>query len=355
MKVRSILCIYHFYIFLIQRLVVLMPNHTTSVSSLQLNDFLSAFGLDHADIKDINIYHEFNELIISLELNLREHSCPVCQSSTAKVKGYTLKKINHSVLNPVACTIHYKARRYVCPICGKTFYEHNPFTSGKLKVSVATVYNVLQDLKRPEVTFKYVAEKYHMSPSSIANIFDKHIQVHRRTLPECLSFDETYAFKSNDSDYICVLLDYTGKKIVDILPSRRKRYLVDYFYNIPLSERENVKYVSFDMWHTYRIVSKLIFPNCICIVDKFHILQELSRRVKRVRIDVMNKYKKIKDELENKRKQLKEEKKQLSPDEATTLLEVQKKYYLLKNLILFSFPMMNAFLIQMKKNVSIVF
>ena len=39
-------------------------------------------------------------------------------------------------------------------------------------------------------------------------------------------------------------LDYYDKKIVDVLPSRRKRYLVDYFYNIPLTERKKVKYVS---------------------------------------------------------------------------------------------------------------
>lgn len=68
--------------------------------------------------------------------------------------------------------------------------------------------------------------------------FDKHICPSRRKLPECLCFDETYAFKSRDSDYVCVLLDYTDKKIVDVLPSRRIRYLMDYFYKIPLKERK---------------------------------------------------------------------------------------------------------------------
>ena len=66
----------------------------------------------------------------------------------------------------------------------------------------------------------------------------------------------------------CLL--YTSKKITDVLPSRRMRYLVDYFHKIPLKERKKVKYVSFDMWKTYREVSRLMFPECICIVDKFH-------------------------------------------------------------------------------------
>ncbi|MCB6603938.1 transposase, partial [Erysipelatoclostridium ramosum] len=68
---------------------------------------------------------------------------------------------------------------------------------------------------------------------------------------------------------------------------------------------KKVKYVSFDMWKTYREVSRLMFPECICIVDKFHVLQELSRKVTRVRIDVVNENKKIKDDLTKKRKKLK--------------------------------------------------
>ena len=45
-------------------------------SSLQLRDFLTVFGLDRANIKKINIYHEKDGLIIDLELNVHEHSCP---------------------------------------------------------------------------------------------------------------------------------------------------------------------------------------------------------------------------------------------------------------------------------------
>lgn len=307
-----------------------MPDDTITLPSLHTSDFLSAFGLDRTDVKDIRISHDDGSISIFLELNIREHRCPVCNSFTSKVKGYQIRKINHSVLNPTPCIIHYRARRYVCPICGKTFYEHNPFISGNSRVSVATVYNVLHDLKNPEITFSYVANRYHMSASSVSSLFDRHIKPHRRKLPECLCFDETYAFKSRDSDYVCVLLDYTDKKIVDILPSRRKRYLSDYFYKIPLKERKNVKYVSFDMWKTYRDISKVMFPNCVCIVDKFHVLQELSRRVRRVRIDVMNKNKKVRDELINKRKKLKKENALLSPQDQAELKLAMDNYYLLK-------------------------
>lgn len=52
-----------------------------------------------------------------------------------------------------------------------------------------------------------------MAPSPVSNIFDKHIVIPRRPLPECLSFDGANTFKSKDSDYVCVLLDYSKKRL----------------------------------------------------------------------------------------------------------------------------------------------
>lgn len=294
------------------------------------NDTLIALDLERADIKSMNIYNDGEGLTIDVELNSKPHKCPVCSTETSRIKGYQNKIIRHSILNNTPCIIDYRARRYICPLCGKTFFENNPFTNKGSRLSVATVYNVLADLKNPALTFSYVASKYHISQSTVANIFDRGVNIPRRTLPECICFDETYAFKSDRSNYICVLVDYKDKKVIDILPTRRMQDLTDYFYNIPLEERKKVRYVSFDMWRTYRSVAKTMFPNCVTIVDKFHLLQEFTRKATRVRIRIMNKNKKIKDELENEARRLKKEKKKLPPDKQEKLIQAQRNYYILK-------------------------
>ena len=304
-----------------------MSNSTPSLSD---KDFLIAFGLDYVNCQSIDISHDDDSIIVHLTLSPRAHLCPVCSTSTSKIKGYSLRKIKHSVLHPLPCIIHYRARRYVCPVCAKTFFEHNPFISGNLKVSVATVYNVLKELKRPENTFQSVANTFHMSPSSVSNIFDKHIQVGRLPLSDCICFDEVYAFHSDTSDYVCVLLDYSSKNIIDLLPSRKKRFLSDYFYTIPLDERKRVKYVSFDMWHTYRDITNVMLPNAKCIVDKFHVLQDLHRRVDRVRIDVMHHFNSIINQLKQKKVILKQNQQSLSPEEQDLLQTADINYYLLK-------------------------
>lgn len=256
---------------------------------------LQLFNLDNTDVQSVN-YRKINDMAyVDIKLTPQPICCPECGYNSPKVKSYVSKKINHSVLNDRSCTIAYHARRYVCPLCKRTFYESNPFVFNSMKISSLTVYNVLSDLKDFNETFSSVARRHHISPTSAASIFDSHIKISRAPLPSHINFDEVYAFRSKDSKYVCVLLDYLSQKPIDVLPSRQKQYLIDYFYKIPLEERKKVKYVCFDMWETYRDVAKLMFPNSIASVDRFHIMQDLHRRLDRIRIRVMKGYQKGSD------------------------------------------------------------
>ena len=71
--------------------------------------------------------------------------------------------------------------------------------------------------------------------------------------------DEVYAFNSDTSKYACVFLDYESQEILDILPSRHKRYLSSYLFSIEREERDQVKAVCIDMWETYRSIIKIYF------------------------------------------------------------------------------------------------
>ena len=46
-----------------------------------------------------------------------------------------------------------------------------------------------------------------------------------RKLPEMINFDEVYAFRSTDSKYVFILLDFKTQTPIDALPSRRHDYL----------------------------------------------------------------------------------------------------------------------------------
>ncbi len=249
---------------------------------------LQLFNLEDANVLKIDCFHVGNdELIIDVTLVQSNEPCPICSCSSPKIKGYTLKKINHSLLTDRRCTIHYHARRYICPICKRTYYEHNPFVFQSQKISVLTIINVLKDLKDYNETFSSVAARHDISPTTVASIFDAHVSIDRKPLSEHICIDECYAFKSSDSKYVCMLLDFDTHKPIDILNSRRIDHLRSYLLAIDKSERENVKLVCSDMYDTYRTVSLSLFPNAVHIVDHYHLQADLNRSVDAVRIRVM--------------------------------------------------------------------
>lgn len=303
----------------------ILYSDTLSMPVISENDILKFFNLERTDIQCFTITHKTDGVYINITLNQKYHQCPVCGQMTKKIKDYSKKTIVHSVLSVSNCYITYNARRYQCPHCKKTFFENNPFAFGHSRVSIATVSNILRDLKAPNETFTSVAKRYNVSVSTAIKTFDEHVHIPRRMLPECIGIDEVFAFKTHNSKYVCVLVDYIDQKIIDVLPSRHKHDLMNYFMMIPRQERENVRYCSFDMWATYRIVAKHVFPNAVCCVDHFHVIQDLNRRVDKVRTSVQRKYQIQINELNTKKKN-----KTITNEEKIKLEKASRHYYVLK-------------------------
>ena len=283
---------------------------------------LKLFNLREDQAERINVHNETDGLHVYIRLKPVPCRCDACGNMTGKVKDYRIRKITHSVITTTPCFIDYDQRRMRCTECGKTFVEPNPFAFRGEKVSAVTVYNVLQDCSRPHETFKAIAERYHISPSTVLRIFDSHVNIPRRKLPRYLVVDETYAFHTAVSDYVFVMMDYETMDIIDVLPSRRKADLDAYFQKIPLKEREEVQIVSSDMWNTYRDMTHRWFPNAVHSCDSFHLKMELSRCVQKVRIRVMNHHR-------IKRKEAKPTS-EMKPDELMEFNHHVKSYYLLK-------------------------
>lgn len=254
-----------------------MKHNTIIVPNNPNSDVLKIFGIDDSIVEHYDIFHRKDGIHITIKLINKEQCCPVCQTKTTRVVNYIDKKIKHSVVSTSPCFIDYHARRYKCPTCNKTFYESNPFTFGTERISSATVYSVLQDLKKPFETFKSIGERYHLSTNTVINIFDRYINTPRLPLPSVISIDEVYVPTDDKNKYICILLDFETKMIIDVLPSRHKNVLSDYFHNIPLDERKKVEYMSSDMWVSYHDISKIFLPDAIRTIDKFHLIMEFSK------------------------------------------------------------------------------
>ena len=265
-------------------------------------DILRLFNLEDEDIQNISFSNAGNCAVADVFLRDERTPCPECGNDHVLIKGYQIKMINHGALADRKCLIRYHARRYQCTVCKKTWYEHNPFCFNSMKISALTVKNVLDDLKDSNETFSSVAKRYHISPTSAASIFDQHVRMPRLTLPEYQCWDEAYAFfhRGENSKYVFTILNFQSQDAVDILPSRKKQYLISYFMNIPVEERKRVKMISTDMYSEYRAVIHEVFGGSVIhSCDHYHLSQELSRKVDRVRIRIMKSVPKYKEKGSN--------------------------------------------------------
>ena len=253
-------------------------------------------GLDYIKNIDydnsIEVYNPTNHNhIIYLKL-LKDETiiCPVCgQVNNAKLRSTENQVIKHASVVEDNLIIILKRRKYKCD-CGAYFKQENPFTSNKSKCSLEKKIKVLNDLKATTATFSSLADKHQLSVTTVANIFDKHVDIPRGDLSEVICVDEVYSKHCSYHGYCFVIYSPLEDKIIDILPSRNKADVVAYFSRIPVEERKRVKFFSMDLYKTYKEVQELCFPWSKRAADSFHVIFNISKFFNSARIRIMKGY-----------------------------------------------------------------
>ena len=110
---------------------------------------------------------------------------------------------------------------------------------------------------------------------------------HVKKLPKIISFDE---FKADTSEgkYAFIVNDPIHRKAIDILPERKKEYLIQYFTYC--ENRHSVEYVISDMYEPYLLVQQIMFPKAKYVVDKFHYTRYIMDALDKVRIRLQKEY-----------------------------------------------------------------
>src|SRR5699024_7194593 len=107
-------------------------------------------------------------------------------------------------------------------------------------------------------------------------------------LPKHLSFDE---FKYQRGQMAFEYIDAETGDIIDILERRDARTIKEHFMrNYHLKDLKKVETVTIDMNAGYVSVTKEIFPQAKIIIDRFHIVQLISRSMNQSRIRIMNRF-----------------------------------------------------------------
>ena len=196
------------------------------------------------------------KLVVSSDTT--KQTCPKCGSKTTRIHDYRTQNIKTiNVVNKQTLLV-LKKRRYVCPCCGKRFYEHYDFVAKHHHIAKNVFLKIIEDLKDVK-SMKSIAKENNVSTNTVQRSLNLVSCPDNIKLPKALSIDE---FKGNagGEKYLLQISDAENKKLLNILPSRKKLFISQYFAAFPLKERKNVEYLIIDMWRDYADL-KRYFPN----------------------------------------------------------------------------------------------
>jgi len=262
---------------------------------MKKDDLKKLIGISDKHINVINIKDEIikevNYKVVEIKSTKKSYKCPNCGKYTKsvhdKLKPSHIKGMD---INGCRSMILVHKRRFICHHCSKKFTEDLNINMYKRKISNNQLIMIRKLLLNPTLNFKTIAELCNVSITEIINEMEEiisNIPDHLNSLPEVISFDE-FSANTEYGKYAFVINAPISKKTLDILPSRRKEYLLNYFTKV--NGRENVKYVICDMYVPYLQVQRIMFPNAKFVVDKFHYTRYIMDALDKVRRRLQEEY-----------------------------------------------------------------
>ena len=82
--------------------------------------------------------------------------------------------------------------------------------------------------------------------------------------------------------------DFDSLKVITILDGRTQATIRNHFLRYSRQVRNGVKVITMDMFSPYYDLARQLFPCAKIVLDRFHIVQHLSRAMSRVRVQIMN-------------------------------------------------------------------
>lgn len=241
---------------------------------------MSNFTTFFLGIKDIlvdSIQELSNEIHVAVSTLPSNPCCPCCNKPATRIHDYRYQRVKDLPYRNKYVVLMLKKRRYRCS-CGKRFFEKYSFLPRYHHMTRRVYESIIHELRQIQ-TFKSVSLRFGVSATTTARVFGI-VKYTLYKLPETLAIDE---FKGNagGEKYQAIITDPKKHKLLDIMPSREKASLFQYFDQFP--NRKHVKTFIMDMWEPYKHLAQYFFPNAMIVIDKYHYVRQVYWAMNNVR------------------------------------------------------------------------
>lgn len=227
-------------------------------------------------------------------LTYKPHHCELCGFETVIYHSYKESLIQLIPYQEVPSYLRLSKQRFYCKHCRHTFTAKTDYVAENCYLSQPLKFAIAIDLKK-KISMKDIAARYFVSTKTVERVLDSFFeepQLKPAYLPKHLMIDEFKGTKDCEGAMCFILSDADTGMIFDILDDRRNFKLTAYFQRFTLKARQNVTHIVMDMNASYHVVTRALFPNACVSIDRFHIVQQLTRAFNKQRIQTMNQLKK---------------------------------------------------------------
>ncbi len=248
-------------------------------------DVYILLGLNRKEYLIMKTTKEKGVIEVELISNKKKVRCSNCNKFTDSVHS-KLKPIRSVYLDScgekVNVIIH--KRRFHCYNCNKIFTEEMNLNTKNGSISNKVKIQIRKDLLDYNMTIDKIAAKNHISKYIVRKELEEAASIipdYQKNLPKVISFDEFKA-DTKAGKYAFILNDPIHRKVLDILPSRKKERLIQYFTHT--ENRRSVEYIISDMYKPYLLIQQIMFPHAKYVVDKFHYTRYILQALDKIRI-----------------------------------------------------------------------
>lgn len=251
----------------------------------QLNFITNLLGIKDPNITILDYQDCGTHKEISASLDYPAPTCHSCHGQTVKYDFQKASKIPYLECAGYKTVIRLRKRRFRCQECGKMAVAETSLV--KKNHQIATVVNQkIAQLLIENQAMTHIAHRLSISTSTVIRKLNEFkFETDWNKLPENMSWDE-YAFKKGKMSFIAQ--DFNSLNVTAILDGRTQATIRNHFLRYPRKVRNRVKVITMDMFSPYYKLARQLFPNAKIVLDRFHIVQHLSRAMNRVRIQIMN-------------------------------------------------------------------
>ena len=180
-----------------------------------------------------------------------------------------------------------RKRRFKCYQCLKMAVAETPLVKKNHQIPRIINQKIAQKLIE-KISMTDIAHQLSISTSTvIRKLNDFRFKHDFSRLPEVMSWDE-YAFTKGKMSFIAQ--DFDNLNIITVLEGRTQAIIRNHFLRYNRAVRCQVKIITMDMFSPYYDLARQLFPNAKIVLDRFHIVQHLSRAMSRVRVQIMNQF-----------------------------------------------------------------